>query len=153
MYILDEELLSEFFLHFPKKNKKDDENREIIDELKDDIEKIMNEIDDSQPAQFYNKYKKIISFCTNLILNFVQYGAIMGPLVIPFTIFMSLLTKVIKKSIKNIKNEADKNFLIERIKFFIDNLTKIRNKNPKLANKIDSTIDLLNKLLNKLLED
>lgn len=141
-------LLDEGFLSL-KKDKFTEDNSE---NLKENLNKIKDTVDDMELDELYTKKNNILVFFKNLIIDIATKGLILGPLVIPFSLVCTTLTLVCKKIMKNIKSEADKKLYIESFRFYISQLILIKSKNPKLEHKIDKTIQSLNNMIDKLLE-
>lgn len=148
--LLNEQLLQESWLHV----KKFDDNTNM-NELSQELNEIKDKIDDSKEdvEEFYTKNKRdIFSFCGNLLKNWVLKGAILGVAVVPFTISMMIVKKLLKKIIKIAVIKGDEHMVKENIQLYISYLTQIKAKNPKLEKRINSTIDYLDRLVDKYVE-
>lgn len=149
---LDENVLLEGKIPFPSKNSV---NKEDFNNLTDNIRKTKDDIQKSEAIKFYSRYKIWINTIVGLIKDWVSFGSILGPAVIPFSLTISLLKLLIKKCMKYIKTEADKNMLVENLKIQITLLMNIKRNNKDnriVEEKIDNCIDFINSTINILLK-
>ena len=147
MFLLDEDLLNEFF------NFSYSVDIDNLDRMKMKIEYLKDKISEDTEESFEKNRKSYLMFSKDLLVNFLRYGLLMGPYVILFSMSLTLIKIIAKKSLRSAKDEMEQSMVVDNIRIYINYLTKIKMKNKNLSKKIDNTIVFLDNSIDGILDE
>ena len=147
MFLLDEDLLNEFF------NFSYSVDIDNLDRMKMKIEYLKDKISEDTEESFEKNRKSYLMFSKDLLVNFLRYGLLMGPYFILFSMSLTLIKIIAKKSLRSAKDEMEQSMVVDNIRIYINYLTKIKMKNKNLSKKIDNTIVFLDNSIDGILDE